>query len=198
MTLVGPTVLDIVQHFVERWNEIKKRKVCHLTIFFFADTHNCRIVRTRQVRPLFFRRACAQPMTTCLPGALTGFRYPTISHSRPTRPSPVRVTAHLECCRLFNGQSHNPTPSHSLVLGHPHRDQWQRMGRQFHQRFHHLPGMNGLAANESEDVYARAPHGTMNVQVVRSVSDWSHGVLTEKSIQNACASSRIVAADFYS
>jgi len=26
MTLVGPVVLDIVQHFVERWNEIKKRK----------------------------------------------------------------------------------------------------------------------------------------------------------------------------
>lgn len=25
-----------------------------------------------------------------------------------------------------------------------------------------------------------------NVQVVRSVSDWSHGVLTEKSIQTAC------------
>jgi hypothetical protein len=27
MTLVGPVVLDIVQHFIERWNEIKKRKV---------------------------------------------------------------------------------------------------------------------------------------------------------------------------
>ena len=27
MTLTGEVVLDIVQHFVERWNEIKKRKV---------------------------------------------------------------------------------------------------------------------------------------------------------------------------
>lgn len=27
MTLAGPVVLDIAQHFVERWNEIKKRKV---------------------------------------------------------------------------------------------------------------------------------------------------------------------------
>lgn len=27
MTLAGPVVLDIVQHFTERWNEIKKRKV---------------------------------------------------------------------------------------------------------------------------------------------------------------------------
>lgn len=26
MTLCGPVVLDLVQHFVERWNEIKKRK----------------------------------------------------------------------------------------------------------------------------------------------------------------------------
>ena len=26
MSLVGPVVLDIVQHFVERWNELKKRK----------------------------------------------------------------------------------------------------------------------------------------------------------------------------
>jgi len=28
MSLVGPVVLDIVQHFVERWNELKTRKYC--------------------------------------------------------------------------------------------------------------------------------------------------------------------------
>ena len=27
MTIDGPVVLDIVQHFVERWNEVKTRKV---------------------------------------------------------------------------------------------------------------------------------------------------------------------------
>ena len=27
MTLCGNAVLDIAQHFVERWNEVKKRKV---------------------------------------------------------------------------------------------------------------------------------------------------------------------------
>jgi phospholipase D1/2 len=27
MTFEGPAVLDVAQHFVERWNEIKKRKV---------------------------------------------------------------------------------------------------------------------------------------------------------------------------
>lgn len=33
MTLTGTAVLDIVQHFVERWNEIKKRKVRAPDIF---------------------------------------------------------------------------------------------------------------------------------------------------------------------
>lgn len=32
MTLRGPVVLDISQHFVERWNEIKKRKVLHILL----------------------------------------------------------------------------------------------------------------------------------------------------------------------
>ena len=26
MTIAGDVVLDIVQHFIERWNEVKKRK----------------------------------------------------------------------------------------------------------------------------------------------------------------------------
>lgn len=30
MTIDGPVVLDIVQHFVERWNEVKHRKVSKL------------------------------------------------------------------------------------------------------------------------------------------------------------------------
>lgn len=39
---------------------------------------------------------------------------------------------------------------------------------------------------EIEPGYATAPFGSCRVQAVRSVSDWSHGVLTEHSIQNAC------------
>lgn len=27
MTIAGDVVLDIVQHFIERWNEVKNRKV---------------------------------------------------------------------------------------------------------------------------------------------------------------------------
>ena len=37
MTLSGPVVLDIVQHFVERWNEVKKRKVC-LELLYHLQT----------------------------------------------------------------------------------------------------------------------------------------------------------------
>lgn len=32
MTLSGEVVLDLVQHFIERWNEIKKRKVSKTTL----------------------------------------------------------------------------------------------------------------------------------------------------------------------
>lgn len=28
MTACGSVVLDICQHFIERWNEVKRRKVC--------------------------------------------------------------------------------------------------------------------------------------------------------------------------
>jgi len=37
MTFEGPAVLDISQHFVERWNEIKKRKVFDTHIILFLD-----------------------------------------------------------------------------------------------------------------------------------------------------------------
>jgi len=36
-----------------------------------------------------------------------------------------------------------------------------------------------------DEFFSKPPYGTCRVQVVRSVSDWSHGVLTEHSIQNA-------------
>ena len=59
------------------------------------------------------------------------------------------------------------------------------MGRRFRQRFHRR--LNDWFPEEDEDpaAYQRPPNGTCRVQAVRSVSDWSHGVLTEHSIQNA-------------
>ena len=67
-----------------------------------------------------------------------------------------------------------------LVIGHPHREKWAAQGRKFKQRFH--IGRNYHPYNETLPQTA----GTCRVQVVRSVSDWSHGVLKECSIQTAC------------
>lgn len=52
------------------------------------------------------------------------------------------------------------------------------MGHKYKQRWH--------GATDPDPDYPTTRNGMCNVQVVRSVSDWSHGVLTEHSIQNAC------------
>ncbi|TFK51187.1 phospholipase D/nuclease [Heliocybe sulcata] len=115
MTLEGPVVLDIVQHFTERWNEVKKRK-------YRTDER---------------------------------YDWLALPHN-------------------INAAPNEP------VARHPHREKWQSMGHRFKQRFQREEG------EEQEEGYARpSPNGSMRVQAVRSVSDWSHGVLTEHSIQNA-------------
>ncbi|KAI9454792.1 hypothetical protein HD554DRAFT_2198903 [Boletus coccyginus] len=114
MTICGSVVLDICQHFVERWNEIKRRK--------YRDDPQ--------------------------------FDWLALPHNVQVAPA-------------------------EAVADHPYRDQWHQMGRKFRQRFHLDFG------DEVEPPYHPPPHGTCRVQVVRSVSDWSHGVLTEHSIQNA-------------
>ncbi|EGN97561.1 hypothetical protein SERLA73DRAFT_169861 [Serpula lacrymans var. lacrymans S7.3] len=114
MTICGSVVLDLCQHFVERWNEVKRRKYKNDDLYdWLALPHNVYV-----------------------------------------------------------------SPNEAVVR-HPHREKWHQMGRQFRQRFHLPPG------DEVEAPYQPAPHGTCRVQAVRSVSDWSHGVLTEHSIQNA-------------
>lgn len=120
MTLCGPVVLDIVQHYVERWNEIKKRK---------------------------YRNEA---------------RYDWLAFPHDVEVSPQEPIAR-----------------------HPHREQWQNMGHRFKQRFHRGYEENYPEEEETPEHFGRSPHGSCRVQVVRSVSDWSHGVLTERSIQNA-------------
>lgn len=67
---------------------------------------------------------------------------------------------------------------------HPHREALHEIG----QRFKHHLHIDDRTEEEPDPVYTRGPHGTCRVQVVRSVSDWSHGVLKETSVQNACSS----------
>ncbi|CAK5267179.1 unnamed protein product [Mycena citricolor] len=114
MTICGPVVLDVVQHFTERWNEIKKRKY-----------------REKQE-----------------------YVWLALPHNVEAAPN-------------------------EAVVRHPHRDAWHRMGHKYKQRW------LGLPEDEEDPHYPPRKTPGMNVQVVRSVSDWSHGVLTEHSIQNA-------------
>ncbi|KAJ7932951.1 hypothetical protein B0H13DRAFT_1953904 [Mycena leptocephala] len=116
MTLTGPVVLDIVQHFTERWNEIKKRKYKDIAkVIWLALPHNV------QAGP------------------------------------------------------------NEAVVRHPHRETWHAAGHRYKQRWLGYPADD----EEPEPEYAERQNPGMRVQVVRSVSDWSHGVLTEHSIQNA-------------
>ncbi|KAG5640696.1 hypothetical protein DXG03_007489 [Asterophora parasitica] len=115
MTLVGPVVLDIVQHFVERWNEIKIRKYQHNERFIWLD----------------------------------------LPHDTDAAPN-------------------------EAVALHPHRDHWREIGHKYKQRW------LGVTAGADRDLgYHQPQPKNCRVQVVRSVADWSHGVLTEHSIQNA-------------
>lgn len=113
MTIVGPSVLDISQHFIERWNEVKKRKYKH--------------------------------------------------------------DGHYDWLALPHDIEANPNEA---VVHHPHREAWFEMGRKYKQQW-----FGEDAPPPPQEGYG--PSGNIKVQVVRSVSDWSHGVLTEHSIQNA-------------
>ncbi|EJT97673.1 phospholipase D [Dacryopinax primogenitus] len=113
LTFSGPAVLDVVQHFVERWNEIRHRKYHH--------DHRYDILA-----------------------------FPHTPEDGPNEP----------------------------IVRHPHREAFHELGRKFKQRW-----LGPEAPPDNVD--GHSPVGTCRMQVGRSVSDWSHGVLTEHSIQNA-------------
>ncbi|PFH53623.1 hypothetical protein AMATHDRAFT_137275 [Amanita thiersii Skay4041] len=113
-TFVGPAVLDLVQHFVERWNEVKKRK--------YRDDAR--------------------------------FTWLALPHDVDSAPN-------------------------EAIREHPHLHKWREVGYKYTQRW--------IGNGSNQESHYEYPHvkGNCRVQVVRSVSDWSHGVLTEHSIQNA-------------
>ncbi|TFK21685.1 phospholipase D [Coprinopsis marcescibilis] len=115
MTLTGPAVLDITQHFVERWNEVKKRK--------YADDNE-------------------------------RFVWLALPHEPEAAPN-------------------------EPVARHPHLEQWKDIGHKYKQRWH------GTHSGDESHRYPQSNNAACRVQVVRSASDWSHGVLVEHSIQDA-------------
>ena len=173
MTLYGSVVLDISQHFVERWNEVKKRKVyypckanSYVTFWTFAS-FSIEMIGEQQ---LF------SPSSICgwfCMKQLHLARSTPWSRFRTKWSSSPYVTPFLHFI-----------PFKGLLLGHPHLQRWREIGHKYKQYWHgpdaNLRGVN----NQGQHRY-----GTCRVQVVRSVCDWSHGVLTEPSIQAACACS---------
>ncbi|GAA6031278.1 hypothetical protein NBRC10512_003294 [Rhodotorula toruloides] len=115
--LTGPAVLDVAQHFVERWNFVKHLK---------------------------YRR---------------DDRYPILAFPHKFDPSD------------------DPPPS---IAGHPHLRKFAEIGQHFHIHLR-SPGPEGW----SEPIGPRPGAGTTRVQVLRSSADWSHGIVTESSIQTA-------------
>lgn len=87
----------------------------------------------------------------------------------------------------------NAAPNEA-VARHPRREEWHERGKKYKQRWHkHFGGAEEGQDDEQqtdeshpENRYGSPNNATCRVQVVRSVGDWSHGVLTEHSIQNAC------------
>lgn len=73
--------------------------------------------------------------------------------------------------------------------GHPHLKRWKEIGKKYKQRWH-----GDFREEEEREEREERNRGfshsrakrTSRIQVLRSVSDWSHGVLTEHSIQDAC------------
>jgi phospholipase D1/2 len=80
------------------------------------------------------------------------------------------------------------------LQGHPHLEQWKSMGRQYKQKWHGIvsdPPERPEQKPGRQSGYEGKPRpglklNSCRAQVIRSVSDWSHGVLTEHSIQDAC------------
>ena len=101
-------------------------------------------------------------------------KWPWLALPLTSEDTPDEAIPRMELNFLFRSSTH------SSALEHPHLRRWGAIGHKYKQRWH--------GHNKNEPGYAITKNGTCNVQVVRSVSDWSHGVLTEASIQNACRS----------
>ncbi|KIO26629.1 hypothetical protein M407DRAFT_199455 [Tulasnella calospora MUT 4182] len=138
LALAGPAVLDVVQHFVERWNKIKKEKYKDdVTYDWLAFPHN-------------------------------------------TAKFTQEPVSRLPYAEVWGS------------IGTKFQNRWQP-NDDSHSRGGSSSGLNALSPFEPPegataaiyDDHYQQTTGTCNVQVVRSVSDWSHGVLKEQSIQNA-------------
>ncbi|TFK95611.1 phospholipase D/nuclease [Pterulicium gracile] len=155
MTLTGPVVLDIVQHFVERWNEIKKRKYRDKeNVDWLSLPHNVQASPNEAVA-----------------------RHP---HRDEWQNKGRRFKQRFHFSSEEEQEEHRNSEYHG---GRDRRDEGEdRDGDRYRDGERDGDRYRG---GDRDGERRSAREGTCRVQVVRSVSDWSHGVLTECSIQNA-------------
>jgi hypothetical protein len=93
MTFTGPVVLDVCQHFVERWNEIKKRKVSCLPEYlrsFELTDFMCISIATNRKSLVDMPRIPAELQDNPAGGGL-GWRYLMMLKMHPTSLSHVNA-----------------------------------------------------------------------------------------------------------
>jgi len=153
-SLVGPVVLDILQHFTERWNEVKLRKHTRDECVVLHIYKDIDLMQSRRLQALRLTRITAR-CRGCQCAERNCCRFARFGCDK------------LYCCSNF--------PAYLQ------REQWQDKSHSFQQDIH-----SEKKVAESGEGHHGLPHGTARVQVCRSASDWSHGILNEYSIQNAC------------
>ncbi|KAJ7760900.1 phospholipase D/nuclease [Mycena maculata] len=174
MTLTGPVVLDIAQHFIERYNEIKRRKYDDPKVQVQIDAAKKAIEEGKKPPRII-------PWLE-LPVPSDWHDVPVDIQFDPNNLNQAEIAKITEQVRNFP-LTEEQKEGRALFL-HPHRKMWHDL--QDRAILHTQRWLGTLSGDESEGYPKRKTPG-MHVQVVRSVSDWSHGVLTEHSIQNACA-----------
>ncbi|KAJ7848734.1 hypothetical protein B0H14DRAFT_2356604, partial [Mycena olivaceomarginata] len=97
-------------------------------------------------------------------------------------PHNVTVGPNEAVVRASDSLTRSYSLTHLLHRQATHRETWHQVRHRYKQRWLGYPEEDEV----EEPDYAKRETPGMRVQVVRSVSDWSHGVLTEHSIQNAC------------
>jgi phospholipase D1/2 len=124
VNLAGEAVLDIVQHFVERWNKIKREKYAKDdTYHWLAFPRNVAAFPNESVQPRFMGQSQgggqpsqSDPNDTGVVSALTGFQPP--QGSRPdsyTDQQPmVGGTCNMQVVRSASRWSHNVPTEHSI------------------------------------------------------------------------------------
>ena len=194
MIMIGPSAVDAAQHFVERWvGSFSSRAI----FFHFKrilpgrtssrkrNTKKMIDIRTFRPRMRFWESKFLQcwvglnPLFRLFHGILGDVRPKCVRSPRHLSPALTRPYADYNFITIAieNDNYHH--------VDHPLWKEWGDKGGEY------LRKLQGILTGHSRDVSREAAdettlQPTCKIQVCRSVCEWSHGVPTETSIQNAC------------